>query len=123
MSDIQRGGPGDGSRLDRRQVAEVMGWVNLNNINTALHRTRNRQDWPSSTPFPEPGPDGKWDRAAVERYRDQRTNRGRGLSEMQRRRILRLHAIGGLSADDIAYDVGCTRKTVYEILKRAREEQ
>lgn len=109
-------------RLDRKQVCELLEWSNPNTLNTALHRTRNPKDWPTSTPFPEAGDDGKWDRVAIERYRDNRTNRGRGLSEMQRRRIVRMRDLG-LSADDIAYDVGCTRKTVYEVLKRAREGQ
>jgi hypothetical protein len=104
-------------RLDRKQVAELMGWTNPNNINTALHRSRHPQDFPGSVKFPEPGEDGKWERVAVERYRDSRSNRGTGLSEMQRRRIVRLHA-AGLDAEDIAYDVGCRRGSVYRVLKQ-----
>jgi DNA-directed RNA polymerase specialized sigma24 family protein len=107
-------------RLTKGQVVTLMEWSGVSSVDVALHRTRHPQDFPGSTRFPEPDADGLWDRAAVLRYKDNRSAKGRGLSEAERQRIVAMHE-RGVPAWEIADRVGCRSGSVYRILHRMRD--
>jgi hypothetical protein len=104
-------------RLTKAQVVELMEWSGVSSVDVALHRTRHPQDFPGSTRFPEPGPDGLWDRQAVLRYKGDRSAKGRGLPPSECRRIVDMYA-RGVPVWEIAERVGCRTNSVYRILKR-----
>lgn len=117
-------------RLYKPEVAERLGWINTNNVNVAIKRTRDGR-----TPVPFPEPDGVtpippnsrvnrttedpwWYAYTIDEY-DALRRRMTTMTDEMRERIHRLRTIDHYTMEEIAVRLGISKGTVFRALHAA----